>query len=343
VAASSEQIPGFEARRPPGHASDLATSSLSPILEALPGAAVILDRGGFIRQVNANAVMLLEEPLVGCTWSAVVARAFAGRDAVEQDLLLGTGRWVRLSRRVLPGDGGEILILTDVTASHHLAELGQRRDRLSCIGEMTARLAHQLRTPVTSALLYARQIRDESVPHREPAGQICDRLAEIARMIDETLSFAGGTRGCQERFAVDALFDEIVATSKQHFDSGLLDVVLLRRDLRVAGNRAAIKGALLNLIENAAEACGPSGRIELGAELIRDRICLTVSDNGPGIPAAIRDKLFEPFFTTRPRGTGLGLAVVKSVAEAHNGEIIIDSSARGTTVALCLPRDGGTE
>ncbi|MBT8085362.1 MAG: ATP-binding protein, partial [Woeseia sp.] len=68
-----------------------------------------------------------------------------------------------------------------------------------------------------------------------------------------------------------------------------------------------------------------------------DRLCLTVTDNGPGIPPDIRTQMFEPFFTTKPQGTGLGLAVVQSVADAHDGDVLIDSTAGGTTVALCIP------
>jgi two-component system sensor histidine kinase FlrB len=220
------------------------------------------------------------------------------------------------------------------------ALLMQRNERLSSIGEMTARLAHQLRTPVASALLYARQIKDETTNFSEPAGRICDRLNEVARMIDEMLCFAGGARGGSERITVGNLYRQILDISAEQVASGLLQLALTKPDLVVAGNLVAIKGALLNLIENAAQACGATGRIELGAEALKDRICLTVSDNGHGIPAVIRDRLFEPFFTTRPQGTGLGLAVVKAVAGAHGGDVIVDSSSRGTTVALCLPPPG---
>ena len=319
----------------------MRTDLASEILDALPGAALTLDGKGVVREVNQKAVAMLEKPLEGCTWSNVVNRAFSPREAVDGDLLLRTGRWVKLSRKAIAGKRGEILILTDVSDSREMAELIQRRERLSSIGEMTAKLAHQLRTPVASALLYARQIKDETPAVSESAERICDRLNEIACMINEMLSFAGGARSANERFTVGALYRDLLDTSKEQFDSVSLAVALTAPDLVVAGNRVAIKGALSNLIDNAAAACGESGRVELGAELISDRICLTVSDNGHGIPAGIRDRLFDPFFTTRPQGTGLGLAVVKAVAEAHGGDVMIDSSARGTTVALCLPLASG--
>jgi two-component system, sensor histidine kinase FlrB len=218
----------------------------------------------------------------------------------------------------------------------------ERRERLSSIGEMTATLAHQIRTPLASALLYAKQLRSQADTLSSPAAHICDRLDEIARLIDDMLCYAGGARRADQRFSVSELFQNIVEISRNCFGEGQLRIALTRDDLYVAGNYEAIKGAMLNLVENAYQACGKNGRIELGAELVKDRVCLTVSDNGHGISVDIQDRLFEPFFTTRPKGTGLGLAVVRAVAEAHAGEVMVDSSARGTTFALCLHVDGAS-
>jgi two-component system sensor histidine kinase FlrB len=218
----------------------------------------------------------------------------------------------------------------------------ERRERLSSIGEMTATLAHQIRTPLASALLYAKQLRSQAGTENPPAAHICNRLDEIARLIDDMLCYAGGARRADQKFSVSDLFQNIVEISQNCFGDGQLRIALTRDDLYVAGNYEAIKGAMLNLVENAFQACGKDGRIELGAELVKDRVCLTVSDNGHGISVDIQDRLFEPFFTTRPKGTGLGLAVVRAVAEAHAGEVMVDSSARGTTFALCLHVDGAS-
>ena len=92
-----------------------------------------------------------------------------------------------------------------------------------------------------------------------------------------------------------------------------------------------------NLVNNAVEACGTAGRIELSGLVVDGRVCLTVTDDGPGIPAEIRARLFEPFFTTRPQGTGLGLAVVRSVAEAHEGQVHVHTSEGGTLFSISLP------
>lgn len=223
-----------------------------------------------------------------------------------------------------------------------LEALSQQREvRLSSIGEMTATLAHQIRTPLASALLYAKQLRSQTKTQKVPADHICNRLDEIARLIDDMLCYAGGARRVEERFSIGELYRSIVEVFQNCVGEGQLNIALVHDDLTVSGNHDAIRGAMLNLVENALQASGETARVELGAELIEGRICLTVSDNGPGIAVDIKDRLFEPFFTTRPNGTGLGLAVVRAVAEAHGGEVIVDSSARGTTFALCLRAPGG--
>lgn len=309
-------------------------------LEALPGAVLVLDGGGIVRETNNKASKMLNQPLLGCSWSQIARREFCTTDATGGDLRLHDGRWFNLSRRSLGTEPGEILLLTDVSESRRLAELLQRRERLSIIGEMTATLAHQIRTPLTSALLYVGQFGSGLQDENLLAEKVNDRLQELVRMVDDMLTYAGGTRRSGETFGVGELFHDILDSIEPRKDDKALNIAALRSELTVTGNRDAIRGALTNLIDNARQACGDSVRIELGAELIKGRVCLTVSDNGHGIMAEIQDEIFEPFFTTRPQGTGLGLAVVRAVAEAHDGEVLVDSGTNGTTFALCLPVGG---
>lgn len=312
-------------------------------LDAVPGAVLVLDGDGIIREKNARASELLNQPLLGCAWSEIAQREFSPVGAADGDLRLRDGRWFNLSRQPLGSEQGELLLLADVTESRRMAELLQRRERLSCIGEMTATLAHQIRTPLTSALLYAGQFGKGSQRDKVLAGKVSDRLHELVRMVDDMLRYAGGARRSGESFAVSELFEEILESVAPCTEPGVIKIATLRSEHTVEGNRDAIRGALINLIDNARQACGDAARIELGAERVNEKICLTVSDNGHGIAADIKDRLFEPFFTTRPQGTGLGLAVVRAVAEAHDGEILVDSGSNGTTFALCLPARGDAE
>lgn len=220
-----------------------------------------------------------------------------------------------------------------------LAESFERRERLSAMGEMTARLAHQVRTPLASALLYASQLDTESARQKAVVGKLTQRLKELARMMDEILGFVRSAPRATERFAVAALLEEVVETFAA-VKIGAVGILPGRRDLTLTADRESIRGAIMNLVNNALEACTGSPRVELGAESRGDRVWLTVTDNGAGIAPEVLPRLFEPFFTTRPKGTGLGLAIVRSVAEAHGGEVLVDTGPSGTTFALCLPVRG---
>ena len=111
----------------------------------------------------------------------------------------------------------------------------------------------------------------------------------------------------------------------------------------LACNRESLIGAMLNLIENALQAAGPQARLLISAQLLGDGLLrLSVLDNGPGIPAPLLEQIKEPFFTTRPQGTGLGLSVAQVVAKAHKGQFFIESASApaaetGTRAGFVLP------
>ena len=309
-------------------------------VEALPGAVIVLDGEGRVRERNSKASDLLNRPLLGLAWSDIVQRECVPGESSSGDLRLHDGRWLSLSRSSLGTEPGEILLLADVTDSRRMADLLERADRLTCLGEMTAMLAHQIRTPVASALLNVARIEGDEI-QQATVEKIRCRLQEVGRMVDDMLQFTAGASRADKSFDVATFYTELIESCEVGHADCELEVSLGQVELSAAGNRDAIKGAMINLVENARQACGENGRIELGAELCSDRLCLTVSDNGHGIPANVLPKLFDPFFTTRPQGTGLGLAVVQSVAEAHGGEVLVDSSGKGSTFALCLPTEGG--
>jgi two-component system, sensor histidine kinase FlrB len=312
---------------------------LAGMLEALPAAVLVIDGAGIIRELNSKAMELLNRPLLGCPWSDIVRREFCAGRSADGELKLRDGRWLSLARRALENEPGEILLLSDVTESRRMSELMHRHQRLSNIGQMTASLAHQIRTPLTCALLLAAQLGKKNEEQRQAAAQkITARLQELAGMVDDMLKFAGGVKRLGETVPVAELFREVMEDVTPRLD-GSVEVTsdFAQEELTVIGNRGALKGALLNLVENAIQACKDGGRVELTAWRSFDNACLAVSDNGQGIDKGIQSRLFEPFFTTRPQGTGLGLAVVRSVAEAHDGQVLCHSGQGGTVFAICVP------
>ena len=313
---------------------------LSELLETLPGAIVVIDGSGIIRQQNSQASVLLNQPLIGCSWAAIVRREVREGGSEDGNIQLCDGRWLSLSRRPLKSEPGEVLLLADVTESRRMAELRQRNERLTAVGEMTAEFAHQVRTPLASAMLYADKLDRSSRANARVADKISAGLHELKRMVNDMLGFAAGARRSQQKISVSGLLNDVAMTLKEQLGTQTeLSVSVTDETLSVAANQDALKGALLNLITNADQAGSGQTNILLHGHRFGESVHLCVTDDGPGIPEALRARVFEPFFTTRPQGTGLGLSVVKAVATAHGGEVSVATSGRGTCFTIQLPAD----
>lgn len=327
-----------DAERRQFQVAEQLSQRLEHLLDVLPAAVLLLDRRGMIRECNRRAVELLETPLLDCAWSVVAQREFCGDQSRDGELKLRNGRRLSLARRSLGHDGGEILLLTDITESRRTAECLQRSERLKNIGEMTARLGHQIRTPLAAAMLYAGKLGENGTPlQAEAAGNINRRLREMSALVNDMLVFAAGAKMRGDHVPALDLLHDVAEVFASQMNGGEIHIEVADKDLGVRANRGALHSALSNLVQNAVQACDESPVVTLSAVSLGDRVCLTVSDNGRGIPENIRKRVVEPFFTTRPQGTGLGLAVVKSVAEAHGGELLLDCGPQGTAFSICLP------
>ena len=317
---------------------------LSELLETLPGAILVIDGSGIIRQQNSQASALLNQPLIGYSWASIVRREVREGGCEDGNFQLCDGRWLSLSRRPLNSEPGEVLLLADVTESHRIGEMRQRNERLTAIGEMTAEFAHQVRTPLASVMLYADKLDRNSPDSARVAEKISAGLNELKRMINDMLGFAAGARRLQQKISVSGLLREVALTlDGQLREQTALRVSVTDEALSVAGNKDALKGALLNLVTNADQAGKGKTNILLHGHRFNHTVDLCVTDDGPGVPDELTARVFEPFFTTRPQGTGLGLSVVKAVAKAHGGEVSVTTSTRGTCFTLQLPAGGDDE
>lgn len=316
---------------------------LSRLLEALPGGVVVLDGAGRIVEANPVAFSLLGEPLTAEAWQAVCARELKPTTA-PGEWLIGEGeRRVAISSSHLGEQGGEILLLQDVTEAYQMQDQLQRHKRLSSMGEMVAGLAHQLRTPLAAALLYTSHLRGELAAEDRTrfADKALARLRSLEHLIKDMLIFVRGGKGAQERIATQTLMAEVQQVMEpQMVQHGLsFELEDATGSACVMGSREALSGALLNLLANAMQACEPGGRIRLSGAVEGNWLEFRVSDTGRGIPQTLQDRLFEPFFTTRSEGTGLGLAIVREVTQMHGGEISVQSvEGQGSTFCLRLPK-----
>ena len=208
-----------------------------------------------------------------------------------------------------------------------------RHQRLAALGEMAATLAHQIRTPLSSALLYASNAANLSLaPSRrdELLGRAIGCLNDLEQLVSDMLGFARGATASNAPVALSDIALAVTNASHALLRPGQhLNVVTPPENAVVCGSREALVGAVLNLVTNALQASGPSASVRFETLVTSGGAELRVTDNGPGVAPALRQRIFEPFFTTRPEGTGLGLAVVRGVAQAHGGEIRVENADHG--------------
>ena len=316
---------------------------LEHLLNALPGGVVVLDGKGIVREINPAAVDLLGEPLKGIPWRNVIQRAFAPRFDDGHEVSLRDGRRVSIATSSLGNEPGQILLIKDISETRELQEKLSRYQRLSAMGQMAASLAHQIRTPASAALLYLSALhRHNATPEtvEKYADKIRDQLRHIEVMISDMLAYVkGGAEAQESLFLIDALIkqlSEAVHSQAQLKECELRFVNQLQQQ-RINGNQDALLGALINLMMNALNADASLIEVEFSRHG-EQTLQIIVRDNGSGIPAAIKARIFEPFVTTRPQGTGLGLAVVKSVIEKFGGEIGFSTQpGSGTEFRIVLP------
>jgi two-component system sensor histidine kinase FlrB len=320
---------------------------LAMLLAALPAGVVVVDGAGRISESNAAAKRLLGEDVDGQEWEAALSCNLcqtATPHEWEMTAADGSPRRLNLSINPLDGLGGQIVLLHDVTEAHQMERELQRHQRLSAMGEMAAGLAHQLRTPLATALLYTANLSKPGLAETDRtrfAGKAVARLRHLEHLIQDMLSFVKGQAGVREILPLSGLLADLTQIMEpQMLERGVfLMVEDLCPDCLLRADRKALTGALLNLLENALQACDAGGRVALRARrLDAGTLQLSVSDTGQGFDATVSGRLFEPFFTTRSEGTGLGLAIVRNVAEAHGGCVEARSApGEGSEFVLCLP------
>ncbi len=332
-----------------GQVSQL-TERLSVLMEALPAGVLVLDRTEQVVQANRAAERLLGLGLAGQGWPAVESSLAPTETPGEWRHETGAHvARLAVARTPLESGEGSIVLLHDISETHRMRLQVERNERLAAMGEMVAGLAHQLRTPLSAALLYVGNLSQPELGAPDRA-RIVDRALErlrlLERLIRDMLLFARGDTQERERFGACELAAELtytlepVARARQ---------VVFRDacrcpDARLTGDRKALAGALTNLLENAVQATPAGGEVSLEVSRDGESVRFQVRDNGKGMDEDLQSRIFEPFFTTRSEGTGLGLAIARSVARAHGGDIEVASVAgEGTTFTLSLPDASGEE
>ncbi|MEF1254112.1 MULTISPECIES: ATP-binding protein [unclassified Vibrio] len=312
------------------------------VLDVMPAGVILLDTQGVVQEANPEAQRLLELSLVGDKWFEVIQQAFAPREDDGHEISLRNGRKVRLA--ISASATGQLILITDLTETRLLQARVSDLQRLSSLGRMVASLAHQVRTPLSSAMLYASNL---AAPNLPPAtkerfqSKLMDRLHDLEKQVNDMLLFAkGGDNKVVKPFTIEQLVSEFSPMVETALKNNQIDYYLEveQEQTQLLGNANAIASALSNLVMNAIQIAGKQSQVDVFFRPVNGELKISVQDSGPGVPKELQNKIMEPFFTTRSQGTGLGLAVVQMVCRAHDGRLeLISEQGDGACFTMCIP------
>ncbi len=238
-----------------------------------------------------------------------------------------------------------VAIRSDITDRKRAQEALVEQASLARLGQMAAVVAHEVRNPL-AGIGGAIQILGEHFrvgsPERDTIGQILERIDSLNGMVEDLLLFARPRAPQFERLDLVLLLSQAKGLLTEDPQLRDVEVELPMSAPQIAGDPVQLHAVFQNLILNAAQAMGATGKIQVSVETSNGRCRIVVSDSGPGIPPDIRERIFDPFFTTKHRGTGLGLAIARRAVIAHGGDIEVECPGEGgTRMIVSLPIRSG--
>jgi two-component system sensor histidine kinase PilS (NtrC family) len=251
--------------------------------------------------------------------------------------------------------GATTVIFQDISDEKRVEALRLRAQRLEAVAELSASLAHEIKNPLASIRSAVEQIsqRPGANADERTLGDLIVRESDrLSRLLSEFLDFARVQAARRELMDLCDVVRGATTLAATHPDRGEgieLSVDLPELPAMIEGDEDLMHRAVFNLVLNAFQASNANARVEVtvrrlppaeqpsGLPFRGDAYALEVRDEGGGIPSEIQDRLFEPFATTKPGGSGLGLAVVHRAIEAHRGVILVDSDRAGTRFTVLLP------
>lgn len=319
-------------------------NQLNQVIDVMPTGMIILDGDGIVIKINEIARQLLDEPILGQPWFDVIKRSFKPRADDWHEVSLNDGRRVKLEITALGDQPGQLIMITDLTETRLLQEKLAQLQRLSSLGRMVSTLAHQIRTPLSAAMLYGANLKNKKISNESRESfqdKLMIRLQDLEQQVNDMLLFSkSGNQQVVEPLSINQLLKSSVQSIDPIIKKGNAQITfsLCEDDCQILGNKSALTGAIQNLVLNSVQVIKEGAQIELTSYCKDGYALISVRDNGKGIDKELADKIFEPFYTSRAQGTGLGLAVVKSVANAHQGDVkLVSKSGEGAHFCIHIP------
>lgn len=334
------------------------------LLKSIPPGIVATDEDGVIRWFNPMAEQILGIPssdVINKPAEAVGSRLAASlRDTLESNTPVPLQRWIDPNtRRSLSVETrrlvdqhtplGAVAVVQDLTGEESLRQKQELVDRAAFWTDLAAGMSHEIRNPLVAIKTFAQLLpeRFDDPNFRKDFNEIVvQEIDRLDRIITQINDFAHPPELSMKPLDLRAPVRKAVEIARSRLGPGGVSIeTTIPLDLpKVLGDETALAEALAQLVANAAEATAgqKKGRVTLGAKPVREgghtsEVLITVQDNGRGIAPALKGKIFSPFCTTKARGMGLGLPIVKRTVFDHNGRVDIDSNSHGTLVSILLP------
>ncbi len=275
-----------------------------------------------------------------------IARILKGREKlVELEVEInGMRKWLEIDSSDFMNNRrektGYLLVINDKTELKKLQLKSQQEDRLRVMGELAAEVAHEIRNPLGSIELMVTLLQEDldgDEKHREVLSRIRTSVDNMNHTVTNILLYTKEIHPERSDFPLLDLVEQAEDIAMNTIIKKQITVEKRLDTLFVNGDLELLKQCLANILINAAQAVDVKGHIEIYSLLEPEWLKLIIKDNGSGIPEELKEKVFKPFFTTKNTGTGLGLAMVKRVIEAHGGRVYFESLAVGTQFVFLLP------
>ena len=348
---------------------------IEAVLSGVSAGVIGLDQDGRIELPNRIAGLLLDIDLLAATgqrladvvpeFAPLLDRALAAPgQAHTAEIAIGPASHRRvLLLRIGADHHGLAMAEDDVARIFHfvatfddITEL-QSAQRKAAWADVARRIAHEIKNPLTPIQLsaerlkrrFAREITSDPETFIQCADTIVRHVGDIGRMVDEFSSFARMPQPVMRPEPIGRVLRDALVLQQTGHPEITWEVIMPAHEIIAPCDRRLLGQALTNLLQNAADAVVAVGdaRIAVHLALEGDKVCITVADNGAGLPIQDRDRLTEPYVTHKPKGTGLGLAIVKKIMEDHGGTLLLEDrvpdvhwAGSGASVSLCWPVSG---
>jgi two-component system sensor histidine kinase HydH len=335
------------------------------VMDGINSAIISIDKDSIITFVNEGTNRLFslsEENLLGMKYtrffpsddlllekSLMLKRNI---DEVEKEYILPSGKriFIGITTSLITDKKGRITgatgLIRDLSIIKALKEDLEEKERLKTIGDLASGVAHEIRNPLNAIRLSIERLKGKG---GEKSGEILkivtEEIERIEKTVEDFLNFTKPFIIELNDLRINHILDEVVSLLKE---KAVAKGIVLKKDFKVVpdirGDELALRRVFMNIIRNSVEATSEDGEITISTRSVNDSIEIRVADTGKGISKDDLRRIFDPYFSTKKGGTGLGMSIVKRIIESHKGNIVIESEVgKGTTVIIMIPRKGKPE